>query len=205
VDLGRRERKRIGGEVGIEEHKRIFLEKVKEIGFSVIVRPRVTKQIDKPPYFEVIEEGLSVVLKPESEFYTPDGERQLLEWLETPEGSREAARYNLVNGNIPFTKENVALVDEEAWYISAEHMPKEMHQKFIDIALKSEGFWVLDDEHEDEHLETLSTELEGIHIEKGRVKDIKFAQLRKIKVWQSYYTPELKEDRYQSRLFEEEG
>lgn len=172
----------------MEEHKRLFLEKAKEIGFSIVIKPKDWKKIDKPPYTG--DPGLTVVIKPESEFYSEDNEAKVVEWLETEKGSSEAARYCLVCGHIPFTKENVALVvSKDTWYISGGRIPREMHKRFIDIAEESKDFWTLDDDLEEEHLELLEQTLDGVHIEAGRLKDVKVAQRRKVKVYQTYYTP----------------
>ena len=168
----------------MEEHKRLFMEKAKEIGFLIVLRSGTWKNIDEPPYHETIDAGLSVVVD------SPENETMVLEWLETEAGSSEAARYCLVCGHIPFTKGNVALVTKDTWYIGGDQIPKEMHKRFIDIALEKRAEWTLDDDLEEEHLETLEQTLDGIHIENGRLMDVKVAQLVKAKLYQTYYTPE---------------
>ena len=173
----------------MEEHKRLFLEKAMELGFSIVLRPREFKHIDKPPYTEDIDPGLSVVVN------SAENEAKVREWLDTEKGSQEAARYCLVCGLIPFTPENVALVDgRDSWHIGADQIPKETHQKFIDYALADKDECTLDDDHEMEHLALLSTELDGIHIENGRVVNVKVGQTRRIKVYQTYYTPRIDKD-----------
>lgn len=151
----------------MERHKELFLRKAKEIGFSI--------------------PGIGIV-------DSPDNEDKAKEWLETKEGSQEAARYCLVCGHIPFTPENVGLVGDGSWYIGGEQIPEEMHQKLIDYALEEKKNWVMDDDYEMEHLALLSTELDGIHIESGRVIDVKVGQTRRIRVYQTYYTPTIDRD-----------
>ncbi|GAH19215.1 unnamed protein product [marine sediment metagenome] len=148
----------------MKEHQRLFLEKAKEIGFSFA----------------------SIIVN------SPKNEAKAIEWLETEEGSIEAARYCLVCGHIPFTKENVALVNGGgSWYIGGDRIPKETHQRFIDIALKSRKNWTLDDCLEEEILEVLEQTLDGIHVKDGRLVDVKVALLSKARLYQTYYTPDM--------------
>lgn len=168
----------------MEEHKRLFMEKAKEIGFLIVLKSGTYKRLDKPPYLETIDPGLSVVID------SPENEATVVEWLETKQGSAEAARYCLVCGHIPVTKENVALTDGGGtWYLGADQIPKEMHKRFIDAALESKDDWTLDDDLEQEHLKLNERTLDGVHIEDGRLKDVKVAELREVRVYQTYCTP----------------
>ena len=152
----------------MEEYKRLFLEKAKEHRFSI--------------------PGLRIIVS------SPENEAKVIEWLSTEKGSSEAARYCLVNGLIPFTKENVALVTktrDSTWgfFIRRQRIPAEMRQRLLDMALKTDrDKWELDEEDQHEH-ELISTKLEGIHIANGRVTLVSVEEKLKVILRRTLYTP----------------
>lgn len=106
-------------------------------------------------------------------------------------GKQEAARYCLVNGLIPFTPENVALTGARDWYIRAEHIPEELQEKFLAMAKAEKGAWTRVDEYSTNVTKVLSTKLEGIHIDDGRLQDIKVQVNSLAEISEGYYTPEM--------------
>ena len=144
----------------MEEHKEIFLEKAKEIGFYV---PEIGTKVDNP-----------------------DAEAKAREWLDTKGGGQEAARYCIVCGHIPFTPENVALVGDEDFYFSGA-IPDGLKEKILKLA---EGVdrtdWNYESEDELEHLRLIETDIDGIWIQNGAVKEARITEKRVVRVLTRY-------------------
>jgi len=147
----------------MEHYMELFLEKAKEIAFYI---PEIEARVE-----------------------TPEAETKLREWLKTERGSQEAARYCLSNGLIPFTPENIAFTGSMSFSLSAGQIPKELHQRFIDIGNATErSDWTMDDDTELEEVKLVSIGLDSVYIENGRLDSVKLEFIRVVRVAQTYWT-----------------
>lgn len=110
-----------------------------------------------------------------------------------PDGLQDIVRYLLVNGHIHVRESTLALMGDREFFLGADKVPEELHEKLIKATEASRGDWTLDDDYEMEETEHISTVLEGIHIKAGRVTGIKVGVNRIIRVYQTYDTPTIDE------------
>jgi len=104
-----------------------------------------------------------------------------------PDSLHEVVRYLLVNGHINFTEENLALMGDREFFLGADKVPKEFHEKLIELAKGTDRKdWTIDDDFEREEKKLLDTELEGIRIKAGRVAGVKIGLSRMVEVYQTY-------------------
>lgn len=112
--------------------------------------------------------------------------------LNTEYGRSNAARYLLVNGLIPFTKENVELTGKWNWYISSERLPQALQDAVLKKALDGEAEgWEFDEEAEMEQKESGGGSLEGVWIRNGQIEDAKITRMRTIEVQTTYISQKL--------------
>ncbi|MCK4265953.1 MAG: hypothetical protein KAX31_01650, partial [Thermoplasmata archaeon] len=123
-----------------------------------------------------------------------------------PSDLRGVIRYLLSNGHIEINDKHIELMGNTDFYLDADHIPKEyrrlvdgslelredvdVHEKLIKAANEVErGDWTLDDDFEMEHKKLLSTKIEGVHIQNGRVNMVKIGETRIVEVYQTYDVP----------------
>lgn len=126
-----------------------------------------------------------------------------------PTDVRGIIRYLLVNGLIDITDQHLILMGNDDFYLGADHIPKDyrpratpkgdspvylesvdIHERLIRVANEVDrGDWSLDDDYEMDHKKLLSTVIEGIHIQNGRVNSVKIGETRIVEVYQTYDVP----------------
>jgi len=147
----------------MEHYMELFIEKAKETAFYI---PDIKARVE-----------------------TPEAETKLREWLKTERGSQEAARYCLTNGLIPFTPENIAFTGSMSFSLGADRIPKELHQRLIDIGKATDRKdWTMDDDIEQEEEKLVSIGLDSVYIENGRLDSVKLEFIRVVRVAQTYWT-----------------
>lgn len=109
----------------------------------------------------------------------------------TEEGQQEAARYLLVCGFIPFTKENVKLTGNIQFYISAENLPDFLRRTILRRTQEQPNDWTFDEEVELEVTAVGTPWIEGVWIRNGVVIDAKVVRRRDVKVQTTYHSQKI--------------
>ena len=119
----------------------------------------------------------------------------------SPTDARGIIRYLVVNGLIDITDQHLILMGNTDFYLGADHIPKDyrrradlesvnIHERLIKVANEVDRReWSLDDDYETEHKKLLNTEIEGVHIQNGRVNSVKIGETRLVEVYQTYDVP----------------